>query len=117
MSSRAILLFSSAVLAACGSRDPGPVPVLSIAQGQYTSTIATACVGLAFGRRDRQTFTLDADCDGQAELQSDFAVDEDVILTDAGSLRVTAVGTSSFSGLWSDGESTTPVRFERIAGR
>ena len=91
--------------------------MLSIANGQYAANLGGACLGLEFGRRNRQIFTLDADCDGQAEVQSDFAVIDDVIQTESGSLTVTAVGGASFSGLWTQGETSTQTRFERVAAR
>ncbi len=74
-------------------------PLLSIVDGQYAGVVEGACLTLDFGRRDRQTFAQDADCDGEPEFQSAFVVDENVIRTDAGSLVVTAVGGASFSGI------------------
>ena len=107
------------VLAACGARGPEPAPLLAIENGRYQSTVAGTCLTLEFGPRDRQTFRLDADCDGTPESQSAFVMDADEIVTDAGVLTVTAVGTTSFSGLWSQsqdaGDGAVEVQFQQVA--
>jgi len=108
-----VLLFP---LAACGFRDPTPAPLLSIAEGRYGSVIGGACLTLEFGRRDRQTLAQDADCDGAPEAVTDVVVTNNLIETSAGTMTVTAVGASSFSGLWRAGDAESQARFDRVEG-
>lgn len=114
---RIILLVSCGFLAACGDRAFQATPLLSISEGRYRAVIDESCMILAFNRRGNVSFGLDSNCDGQLEQRSDAVVEEDVIRTDAGNMTVTAVGGSSFSGIWRLGETAADIRFERVAGR
>ena len=115
MNYRTSLIFLTGLLTGCGLNELPPAPLLAIAEGRYQSVIDEACITLEFGRRGRQTIQLDAGCDGAVEVQSAFQVVENIIQSDVGVFTVTAVGGASFSGLWSQGDTATEARFERLS--
>ena len=93
---------------------PEPAPSLAIVDGRYRTVINEACITLGFGRRGRQTIQFDVACDAEVEFQSTFEIVENVIQSEVGALTVTAVGSESFSGQWSQGDTVTEARFELV---
>ncbi|MEM9756622.1 MAG: hypothetical protein AAF914_11545 [Pseudomonadota bacterium] len=101
-------------LAGCGERDPERADLLSIADGIYDAQIGTACLALRFRDRDRRDLSIDSTCDGAVDVTSDeVVVEADMIFVPGAAMTVTAVGPASFSGLWTQGETVTEVRFVR----
>ncbi|MEM6609773.1 MAG: hypothetical protein AAF689_14490 [Pseudomonadota bacterium] len=111
---RALMIGVIGALGACGARDPQTAPLLSISGGTYAGVIGTACARLEFGRRDRITYSLDADCNGTVEFSTqNVAIDGAILRAGTAVMDVTAVGANSFSGIWSEADVATDVRFER----
>lgn len=104
-------------LAACGARNPEPAPLLSITEGQYRAVVGGVCATLNFGRRDRNSYSYDADCDGQAENSGDLVVEGAVLNLGIARMDVTAVGPTSFSGRWIQDDTDFEVRFDQVPSR
>lgn len=102
-----------AVLAGCGGREAPPPPFLSIALGSYDAQLAQACVSLDFSERRGVRYQIDANCDGAGEVSGTASVEEDRIFIGDAVLVVSAVGASSFSGTWQQGDIGQEVRFQR----
>lgn len=113
-------ILAGTVLGSCG-RDVEPREgLLAIAPGVYDAQFAQGCARLEFreprrfGRsRESINYAFDAGCTGSVTAQSEVIIEDDRILVPGAVLTVTAVGLASFSGIWTQGEVSEDVRFQR----